>query len=96
MTSAADELAYRASLLPPLVPEGRALAHIIITCICLFFSWILVSLRTWCRAIWLSKVWGLDDTLAVLGLVSFDTSNVFFSPLLNLDYSGLDAANGSG
>lgn len=70
MTSASAQLALEASLVPPLMPEGRTLALIIVTVVCLVLSWVLVALRTWCRAIWLSNVWGLDDTLAVLGLVS--------------------------
>lgn len=69
MTSAADELGYQAGIVPPIVPEGRSLAFIVVTVVCLAASWILVGLRTWCRAVWLSNVWGLDDTLAVLGLV---------------------------
>lgn len=64
-----DELTYQASIVPPIVPEGRALAAVIVTVVCLVASYVLVGLRTWCRAIWLSNVWGLDDTLAVLGLV---------------------------
>lgn len=55
---------------PPLVPTGRALALLCVTVIGLSLSYVAVGLRVWCRAIWLSNVWGLDDTLAVLGLVS--------------------------
>lgn len=67
MTSAAEELQYQADHVSPLVPGGRALAFIIVTIVCLVLSYILIGLRVWCRAIWLSNVWGLDDTLACLG-----------------------------
>ncbi|CAN8103329.1 unnamed protein product [Discula destructiva] len=77
MTSLADELAYQASTVRPLVPQGRSLAFVIVTALCLISSWVLVGLRTWCRAIWLSNVWGLDDTLAVLGLVAYTVTSVY-------------------
>lgn len=70
MTSAAEALQCQANNVPPLVPGGRALAFIVVTVLCLVFCYILVGLRVWCRAIWLSNVWGLDDTLACIGLVS--------------------------
>lgn len=70
MTSAAQELQYQADHVLPLMPRGRSLAFITITLVCLVLCYILVGLRVWCRAIWLSNVWGLDDTLACIGLVS--------------------------
>lgn len=84
MTSAAQELQYQAANVPPLVPHGRALAFIIVTLLCLVLSYILVGLRVWCRAIWLSNVWGLDDTLAFLGLVSsVHTKNLLLTVLIS-------------
>lgn len=56
---------------PPIVPTGRALALVCVTVLGLLLSYVAVGLRVWCRAIWLPNVWGLDDTLAVLGLVSY-------------------------
>lgn len=64
-------LAEIAADIPPLLPEGRALAFVAVTGVCMVFSYVLMGMRIWCRGIWLSKVWGLDDTLAVVGLVSF-------------------------
>lgn len=55
---------------PPIPPQGRALALVCTSLVGLVLSYVVIGLRIWCRAIWLSKVWGLDDTLAVLGLVS--------------------------
>lgn len=55
---------------PPIAPSGRALALVCVTALGLALSYVAISLRVWCRAIWQSKVWGLDDSLAVIGLVS--------------------------
>lgn len=63
---------------PPVIPEGRALAFIIVTGVCMVLSYMVMGMRIWCRGIWLSKVWGLDDTLAVLGLVSPSCAPAFF------------------
>lgn len=77
-SAAAQELQNQANNVPPLMPGGRALAFIVITLVCLVLSYILVGLRVWCRAIWLSNVWGLDDTLACLGLVRAFEDLLFF------------------
>lgn len=62
-----QEAAYA---LPPIMPSGPALALICTTTAGLVLSYVAIGLRVWCRAIWQSKVWGLDDSLAVVGLVS--------------------------
>ncbi|KAL1864100.1 hypothetical protein Daus18300_007880 [Diaporthe australafricana] len=56
---------------PPIKPRGFALSIIVILVIVLFLDTIAIGLRVYSKA-WLlrkHKVWGLDDTLAVLGFV---------------------------
>lgn len=65
---------------PPILPQGRALALVCTSLVGLVLSYVVIGLRIWCRAIWLSKVWGLDDTLAVLGLVSASEPRAFSAP----------------
>lgn len=60
---------------PPIRPHGPALALVVVSMVGLALSYVAVGLRVWCRAIWLSNVWGWDDTLAVLGLVSLSMSS---------------------
>lgn len=55
----------------PLRPRGRAFALICVTIVTMASSILLVGLRVWIRG-WkfrASKIWGWDDTLAVLALV---------------------------
>lgn len=66
----AEELQNQAAGVPPVVLQDRSLSLVCVALVGLALSTVIIGLRVWCRAIWLSKVWGLDDTLACLGLVS--------------------------
>lgn len=71
----ASEVAAVAYALPPISPEGLALALEILVYIFSILATIAIILRIWVRAFWLDSesgrgLWGVDDSLAVLGFVS--------------------------
>lgn len=73
----AQELTAGMQAQAPIKPRGFALSLIVILVILLFLDTIAIGLRVYCKA-WLlrkNKVWGLDDTLAVLGFVSLPRMN---------------------
>lgn len=69
----AQQLADIAAAAQPLHPEGRALAFLVVTIVLLVLSIFFVSVRLWFR-LWklrASKVWGWEDLLALLGLITY-------------------------
>lgn len=71
----ASELAAIAYALPPMSPEGLALALEILVYFFSILATITIILRIWVRLFWLDSesgrgLWGYDDSLAVLGFVS--------------------------
>lgn len=73
--STAAEFAAIAYAVPPLVPEGIAPAIEVIVYLFSILTTIVIILRIWVRAFWLDSesgrgMWGVDDSLAVLGFVS--------------------------
>lgn len=74
----ASEVAAIAYALPPISPEGLALVLEIFVYIFSVLATITIILRIWVRAYWLDSesgrgLWGVDDSLAVLGFVSDTT-----------------------
>jgi len=70
------ELSAAAYAQPPITPEGLALRLIIVIWVTAIIATIVVGLRVYVRA-WMlrkAKVWGWEDTFAVLGYVSFQFS----------------------
>jgi hypothetical protein len=62
---------------PPIRPEGLALRLIIVIWVTAVIATIVVGLRVYVR-VWMlrrAKVWGWEDTFAVLGYVSFQFSD---------------------
>lgn len=69
----AQQLAAIAAAAQPLQPEGRALAFLVVTIVLLVLSVFFVSVRLWYR-LWklrASKVWGWEDILALMGLITY-------------------------
>jgi hypothetical protein len=66
------ELSAAAYAQPPLKPEGLALRLIIVIWATAVIATIVVGLRVYVRALMLrrAKVWGWEDTFAVMGYVS--------------------------
>lgn len=72
----ASELAAIAYALPPMSPEGLALALEILVYFFSILATITIILRIWVRLFWLDSesgrgLWGYDDSLAVLGFLPF-------------------------
>lgn len=54
----------------PIQPKGPALAFIVVSAISWTLALVAITLRVYARAFWKShRVWGWDDTFAVLGMV---------------------------
>lgn len=71
----ASEVAAIAYAVPPITPQGLALAIEIVVYIFSVLTTITIVLRAWARSSGLDfesgrSLWGLDDSLAVLGFVS--------------------------
>lgn len=76
----ASEMAALAYAVPPIAPQGLALVLEVVVYIFSVLTTVVIFLRVWVRAVWLDsdsgrRLWGMDDSLAVLGFVSL----VFFS-----------------
>lgn len=63
-----EELLALVAAQRPIEPKGAALAFIIVSAICWLLSFTAIALRVYARAFW-RRIWGWDDTFAVLGMV---------------------------
>ncbi|PMD43744.1 GPCR, PTH11-type [Hyaloscypha variabilis F] len=73
------ELSAAAYAQPPIKPEGLALRLIIVIWVTAVIATIVVGLRVYVRA-WMlrrAKVWGWEDTFAVMGYLAFLCSSIF-------------------
>ncbi|PMD27041.1 GPCR, PTH11-type [Hyaloscypha hepaticicola] len=88
------ELSAAAYAQPPIKPEGLALRLIIVIWVTAIIATIVVGLRVYVRA-WMlrrAKVWGWEDTFAVLGYLAFLCSSIF---AIKAAYYGLGTRDSS-
>ncbi|TVY83698.1 hypothetical protein LSUE1_G001140 [Lachnellula suecica] len=72
-------LSLAAYAAPPIVPKGLALTLIVVVLVTAILATIIIALRVYVRG-WISrssKVWGWEDTFAILGYLAFLCSSIF-------------------